>query len=182
MLDTVAPVNRARGSGAIGSVTVGVMDVSESADSSTDQERTTVGTHRRRTAPNDGRSATPDVPFISRRRLNVDFGGLSPGASLPPSASRLGSVNVERMEKRYHAIAESLSHLGRQHRIRPVNVINNDIIEAYEKVSELENIESTPVNLLEAYRLKIKDLQREREIAVSFDEHIYKDLTANGQP
>ena len=138
LLDTVAPTNRARESGAIGSVTLEAMDVSESADSSTDQDRSLVGTPRRRTAPSDGRSAPPDGPFIGRRRLNVEFGGLSPAASLPPSASRLGSVNLDRMERRYNAIAESLSHLGRQHRIRPVNAITNNIINAYEKLNELE--------------------------------------------
>ena len=83
---------------------------------------------------------------------------------------------------RYHAIAESLSHLGRQHRIRPVNVINNDITQGYEKLNELENIETTPDYILEAYRCKIRDLKREREIDVSFDENIFNDLTGNDVP
>ena len=65
------------------------------------------------------------------------------------------------MERRFAGIALSIQDLTKHAMVRAVNVINDDLIKA---IGELDRLESANGNsrLIEAYRVKISDLKKEK--------------------
>ena len=196
LLTTVAPEGRERGSGDIaGDVEINIIQQPEqriispnpsstnTTSPSSNQHRTPVrnptipnlrtpnqndrartatrnGTTRS-TAPTDGRSAN------RARRNNVEL-GINNNAFLPPSTRNSGSINIERMERGYNVIAQSIQTLAMQGRIRRVDEIDDEIIKVIEKKVELEQNGAAP-QLIQAYDRKLVGLHEQREPAVLYD-------------
>ena len=83
------------------------------------------------------------------------------------------------MEARFAGIAESIQDLTRHAMVRAVNIVNDDLINA---IGELNRLESSNGNsrLIEAYREKISDLEKEKVHSGSIRDEWFGVKVANG--
>ena len=82
---------------------------------------------------------------------------MSNNAFLPPSTRNSGSISIDRMERGYNFIAQSIHTLSMQGRVRRVDEIDDEIIKTIEKKHELESSHA-PAALIRAYTAKLEGL------------------------
>ena len=77
-----------------------------------------------------------------------------------------------RMESGYLFIARSINNLARQHRVRRLHEVNNDIVIEMQTREELRNSNGL-TELIRVYNNQIYDFQKERVLARQFDNLLF---------
>ena len=156
---TTAPTNRVRGSGEIaGEVVINEIRVA-SSDSSVTNRNTGSRNTPRRAAPND-----------NRRGRSRNFNVLFP-ASLPPSTASAQAINVDRLERGYTNIADSINNLSYSHRIRKRIDINRDLQHNMQLKLELQRTGGDEL-MIATVTQTILDLNEERATSRQYDRFI----------
>ena len=156
---TTAPTNRNRGSGEIaGEVVINEIRVA-SSDSSITNRNTGSRNTPRRAEPHDNRRGRS-------RNYNVLF-----PASLPQSTASAQAINVDRLERGYSNIADSINNLSYSHRIRKRIDINRDLQHNMQLKIELQRTGGDEL-MIATVTQTILDLNEERATSRQYDRFI----------